>query len=45
VIGTRAQTDRVTYPDHDRQLLRDRSKPEDLWTDMQGHPATNPYAG
>jgi uncharacterized cupin superfamily protein len=45
VVGTRAQTDRVTYPDHNRQLLRNRSQPEDLWTDMQGNPATNPYAG
>lgn len=45
VVGTRAQVDRVTYPDHNRQLLRDRSQPEDVWTDMQGLPASNPYAG
>jgi len=45
VVGTRAHTDRVTYPDHDRQLYRDKSKPEDQWTDMQGNPASNPYAG
>lgn len=44
VVGTRAQTDRVTYPDHDRQLHRDRSQPEDKWTDMLGKPASNPYA-
>jgi len=44
VVGTRAQTDRITYPDHDRQLHRDRSQPEDTWTDMQGMPASNPYA-
>lgn len=44
VVGTRAQVDRVTYPDHNRQLLRDRSQPEDVWTDMQGLPASNPYA-
>jgi uncharacterized cupin superfamily protein len=43
VVGTRAQVDRVTYPDHNRQLLRDRSQPEDVWTDMQGKPASNPY--
>lgn len=44
VVGTRSQTDRITYPDHDRQLHRDRSQPEDTWTDMQGRPASNPYA-
>jgi uncharacterized cupin superfamily protein len=44
VVGTRAQVDRVTYPDHHRQLLRDRSKSEDVWTDMHGHPASSPYA-
>ena len=44
VVGTRAQIDRVTYPDHDRQLYRDRSQPEDQWTDMQGNPASSPYA-
>lgn len=45
VVGTRAQKDCVTYPDHDRQLHRDRSQPEDAWTDMQGNPASDPYAG
>lgn len=44
VVGTRARRDRITYPDHDRQLLRDRSQPEDVWTDLQGNPAGNPYA-
>ena len=44
VVGTRAQTDRVTYPDHHRQLHRDRSQPQDRWTDMQGNPASDPYA-
>jgi uncharacterized cupin superfamily protein len=44
VVGTRAQTDRVTYPDHNRQLHRDKSQPEDRWTDMHGDPASNPYA-
>jgi uncharacterized cupin superfamily protein len=44
VVGTRADTVRVTYPDHNRQLHRDRSQPEDQWTDMQGNPASNPYA-
>ena len=45
VVGTRARIDRATYPDHNRQLLRDKSQPEDLWTDMQGNPASNPYEG
>ncbi len=45
VVGTRAQTDRVTYPKHNRQLLRDRSQPEDEWFDLQGNAASNPYAG
>jgi uncharacterized cupin superfamily protein len=44
VVGTRAHRDRITYPEHDRQLLRDRSQPEDVWTDLQGNPASNPYA-
>jgi uncharacterized cupin superfamily protein len=44
VVGTRAQKDCVTYPDHDRQLHRDRSQPEDVWTDMRGNSASNPYA-
>lgn len=44
VVGTRAQVDRVTYPDHNRRLLRDRAKGEDVWTDTQGLLATNPYA-
>lgn len=44
VVGTRAQTDCVTYPDHNRQLHRDRSQPEDAWTDLRGDPASNPYA-
>ena len=44
VVGTRAQVDRVTYPEHRRVLLRDRSQPDDLWTDLQGSPASNPYS-
>jgi uncharacterized cupin superfamily protein len=44
VVGTRAQTDRVTYPDHGRRLHRDRSQPTDVWTDLDGNPASNPYA-
>lgn len=43
VVGTRAPVDRITYPDHARVCLRDRSLPEDIWTDLAGHPATSPY--
>lgn len=43
IVGTRAQIDRVTYPDHDRVMYRDRSLSDDLWTDLSGNPADNPY--
>jgi uncharacterized cupin superfamily protein len=43
VVGTRAQEDRVTYPDNDRILHRDRSREDDLWTDTSGNPAGDPY--
>lgn len=43
VVGTRAQVDRVTYPDHDRVMYRDRSLPDDIWTDSAGREAGNPY--
>lgn len=45
VVGTRAPLDRITYPDHDRVCLRDRSLPDDIWTDGAGNPARSPYAG
>ncbi|NYE59519.1 putative cupin superfamily protein [Duganella sp. 1224] len=43
VAGTRAPVDQVTYPDHDRVMLRDRALPDDIWTDTSGNPADNPY--
>jgi uncharacterized cupin superfamily protein len=43
VAGTRAPVDRITYPDHDRVCLRDRSLPDDIWTDQAGQPASSPY--
>lgn len=43
VVGARASIDRITYPDHDRVCLRDRSLPDDIWTDLNGNPANNPY--
>ena len=41
VVGTRAEKDVVTYPDHDRVLTRDSG--QGTWTDHQGNPASNPY--
>ncbi len=38
VVGTRAPVDRITYPLHDRVCLRDRSQPDDVWTDLAGNP-------
>jgi uncharacterized cupin superfamily protein len=43
IVGTRAPVDRITYPDHDRVCLRDRSLPDDIWTDGTGQPAGSPY--
>lgn len=43
VVGTRAPVDVITYPDHDRVCHRDRSLPDDTWTDGSGAPASNPY--
>lgn len=44
VVGTRAPVDAITYPDHDRVCHRDRSLPNDIWTDGAGAPARNPYS-
>lgn len=43
VVGTRAGVDTITYPDHDRVCHRDRSLPDDIWTDGRGEPAQSPY--
>lgn len=43
VVGTRAPIDRITYPDHDRVCHRDRSLPDDIWTNCAGEPAQSPY--
>ncbi len=43
VVGTRAPVDIITCPDHARICHRDRSLPDDIWTDTQGRPASNPY--
>jgi uncharacterized cupin superfamily protein len=43
VVGTRAPLDRITYPDHNRVCIRDRSLPDDIWIDFEGKPADSPY--
>lgn len=43
VVGTRAPIDVITCPDHDRICHRDRSLPDDIWTDSEGRPASNPH--
>lgn len=43
VVGTRAPVDHITYPDHDRVCFRDRSLPDDVWTDLAGQPSSSPY--
>lgn len=43
VVGTRAPVDRITYPENDRVCHRDRSLPDDIWTDLAGQPASSPY--
>ena len=43
VVGTRAPVDTITYPDHDRVCHRDRSLPDDIWTNVAGEPAQSPY--
>jgi uncharacterized cupin superfamily protein len=43
VVGTRAAIDNITYPDHDRVCHRDRSLPDDIWTNGAGSPADSPY--
>jgi uncharacterized cupin superfamily protein len=43
VVGTRAPVDTMTYPDHDRVCFRDRSLPDDIWTNGAGEPASSPH--
>ncbi|KAB2785020.1 cupin domain-containing protein [Brucella anthropi] len=43
VVGTRAAVDRITYPDHGVVCHRDRSLPDDIWTDGNGNPVPPPY--
>ncbi|MDZ8067200.1 MAG: cupin domain-containing protein [Nostoc sp. DedQUE08] len=43
IVGTRAEVDTITYPDHDRVCHRNRSLPDDIWTNGAGEPASSPY--
>jgi uncharacterized cupin superfamily protein len=43
VVGTRAAVDVITYPDKQRVCHRDRSLPNDIWTDLAGNPAASAY--
>ncbi|MEH2108365.1 cupin domain-containing protein [Nostoc sp.] len=43
VVGNRAAVDTITYPDLDRVCHRDRSLPNDIWTNSVGEPAPSPY--
>ena len=43
VIGTRGQTDVITYPDHDRVLHMTRAPASRRWTDSKGQPTASPY--
>lgn len=43
IVGIRAAVDTITYPDLDRVCHRDRSLPDDIWTNGAGEPAPSPY--
>ena len=43
IIGTRARTDTITYPDHRRVCHIDRAAERYEWTDLDGNPASNAY--
>ncbi|NEU83727.1 cupin domain-containing protein, partial [Nostoc sp. UIC 10630] len=43
VVGNRAAVDTITYSDLDRVCHRDRSLPDDIWTNSLGEPAPSPY--
>ncbi|MEB3357359.1 MAG: cupin domain-containing protein [Synechococcales bacterium] len=43
VVGIRAPVDTITYPDLDRVCHRDRSLPDDIWTNGAGEPVSSPH--
>jgi uncharacterized cupin superfamily protein len=44
VVGTRSTVDTIMYPDIDRICYRDRSLPDDIWTNAAGEPVLSPYS-
>lgn len=42
VVGTRASSDRVTYPDHDRVLVFNRTTDTRVYETLDGTPTTKP---
>lgn len=45
VVGTRAASDVVTYPDHDRILRYDRTTDTRVYTTLAGEPSISAYKG
>lgn len=43
VVGTRAETDVITYPDTGKRCIRVRSLEDDLWIDAGGNPTLSAY--
>lgn len=43
VVGTRAETDVITYPDTAKRCVRVRSLENDLWIDCAGNPTQSAY--
>ena len=43
VVGTRAETDVITYPDTGKRCVRVRSLEDDLWIDGAGNPTQSAY--
>jgi uncharacterized cupin superfamily protein len=43
VVGTRAETDVITYPEAGKRCVRVRSLESDLWLDVMGHPTRSAY--
>lgn len=43
VIGTRAATEVITYPDTGTKCIRVRALPDDVWINADGTPGQSPY--
>lgn len=43
MVGSRAPSDVITYPEHGRKCLRVRALDEDIWQDLDGNPADRPF--